>query len=418
MKVTFLFQFKFHWQAVSPPARLHALFPVALAAADSPRGAASAAQQLGFGDASLRFLCGAISGATAKTLIAPLDRVKIIFQVSRTRFSFAGVGQELSRTYATEGIRGLFKGNGAQIIRVCPYSGIQLLSFDVYCRALLAKRRAADGSSGSGSGSNIDVGASAAAQLTSIERVAAGAAAGATSVICTYPLDLLRARLAVMRESPQGAAQFRGLYSAAKDMVKKGGMVNMYRGLTPTLLGILPYAGISYSTFEWLKQWSRSMHHGLDPSTRERLLFGGVAGFMGQASTYPLDIVRRRMQTEGYTPNHAHNSIDTPSSSPSPSTSTAASAATTLGSNDERRRNGVFRKLLLNFRWKEGGAVDTLTRVYSTEGFQRGLFKGLSLNAIKGPIAVGVSFTTYDLLKKALRLEGGGEGRGGHGGGG
>ena len=57
-------------------------------------------------------------------------------------------------------------------------------------------------------------------------------------------------------------------------------------------------------------------------------------------------------------------------------------------------------------RRTEGGMVDTLHFVYSREG-RRGLFKGLSMNVVKGPIAVGVSFTVYDLLKGALRLEGG-----------
>lgn len=325
--------------------------------------------------------------------------MKIIFQVSRTPFCFAGVGRELSRTYAAEGIRGLFKGNGAQILRVCPYSGIQLLTFDVYCRALLSR--------GGRSCYNVGVDAadkdkdmqqhrSAAAQLSSIERVAAGAAAGATSVICTYPLDLLRARLAVMRETPEGAARFRGLFSAAREMVRQGGFASMYRGLTPTLFGILPYAGISYSTFEFLKERSRAHHGGAEPTTSARLIYGGISGFMGQASTYPLDIVRRRMQTEGYAPMHAHLE--------------PAAAATATPPPPP----GAFHRALLRLRWKEGGAVDTLTRVYGTEGIRGGLFKGLSLNAVKGPIAVGVSFTTYDLLKKAFGLEGGAGGA--HGG--
>jgi solute carrier family 25 protein 42 len=41
--------------------------------------------------------------------------------------------------------------------------------------------------------------------------------------------------------------------------------------------------------------------------------------------------------------------------------------------------------------------------VINEEGFINGLYKGLSMNWVKGPIAVGISFTTFDLMTKFLR---------------
>lgn len=87
----------------------------------------------------------------------------------------------------------------------------------------------------------------------------------------------------------------------------------------------------------------------------ERLLFGACAGLIGQSASYPLDVVRRRMQTAGVT-GHTYSSI-----------------------------------------------LLTMQEIIREEGLVRGLYKGLSMNWVKGPIAVGISFMTFDLTQILLR---------------
>lgn len=50
-----------------------------------------------------------------------------------------------------------------------------------------------------------------------------------------------------------------------------------------------------------------------------------------------------------------------------------------------------------------GTILGTMREIVSEEGLIRGLYKGLSMNWVKGPIAVGISFTTFDLTQIMLR---------------
>lgn len=49
------------------------------------------------------------------------------------------------------------------------------------------------------------------------------------------------------------------------------------------------------------------------------------------------------------------------------------------------------------------GCLINMCLFCSTEGIRRGFYKGLSMNWIKGPIAVGISYATYDSFKDVFR---------------
>lgn len=71
-----------------------------------------------------------------------------------------------------------------------------------------------------------------------------------------------------------------------------------YRGFTITVLGMVPYAGISFLTYGRLKSLvppSISKQH----RTSVDLACGAVAGVMSQTASYPFEVVRRRMQVGG-----------------------------------------------------------------------------------------------------------------------
>ena len=132
-------------------------------------------------------------------------------------------------------------------------------------------------------------------------RFVAGSLAGSTGQMLTYPLDRARAVMAVTNSKDQTGKQYKNLVCVFANIYRTEGLLAFYRGLTPTLLGVIPYAGTSFFTYETLKGWTikrrrkegeTGSHMFMLPTPVERLGCGAIAGLLGQASSYPLDIVR------------------------------------------------------------------------------------------------------------------------------
>jgi solute carrier family 25 (mitochondrial phosphate transporter), member 23/24/25/41 len=92
---------------------------------------------------------------------------------------YRGVISSLVQMVKIEGAQGLFKGNGTNVIRIAPYSAIQFLSYEKYKRKFLMMN-----------GGQSE-------HLTPVQNLVAGGFAGITSLLCTYPLDLVRSRLTI-----------------------------------------------------------------------------------------------------------------------------------------------------------------------------------------------------------------------------
>ena len=76
----------------------------------------------------------------AKSVVAPFDRIKILYQISSARFHIHQVPGVALRIIQEEGLSALWKGNTATMIRVFPYSGIQFMVFD-RCKTFLLREQ-------------------------------------------------------------------------------------------------------------------------------------------------------------------------------------------------------------------------------------------------------------------------------------
>ena len=88
------------------------------------------------------------------------------------------------------------------------------------------------------------------------ERVMAGGVAGGIAQSAIYPLEMIRTRLGV---APVGTYQ--GITDCAKQVYRKEGAKAFYRGLTPSMAGIIPYAGKACLKCDGSLIWTAVLTH-------------------------------------------------------------------------------------------------------------------------------------------------------------
>ncbi|KAG5228269.1 mitochondrial adenine nucleotide transporter [Salix suchowensis] len=235
-------------------------------------------------------VAGGVAGGVSRTAVAPLERLKILLQVQNPHsIKYNGTIQGLKYIWRTEGLRGMFKGNGTNCARIVPNSAVKFFSYEEASKGILWFYRKQTG--------NDD------AQLTPLLRLGAGACAGIIAMSATYPMDMVRGRLTV--QTDKSPCHYRGITHALSTVLKEEGPRALYKGWLPSVIGVIPYVGLNFSVYESLKDWLlKTNPFGLvednELGVTTRLACGAAAGTVGQTIAYPLDVIRRRMQMVGW----------------------------------------------------------------------------------------------------------------------
>jgi len=225
---------------------------------------------------------GGLAGMCAKTAVAPLDRCKILLQAQNVHYKDMGVYATLKKIVQQEKAAALFKGNGAQLVRVFPSAGIQFATYETL-KVYLPKVTGLD-------------------KNQQMVNFLAGAGAGVTSVSLTFPLDTIRVRVAFQ----VGSTKSVGIIQTGKTIVSSEGCIGgLYRGLLPTLVSAAPLKGLQFFFFEFSKS-TLLQHCSFFCSVTEdgdrclsvpaHMVCGGLSAAVAQTVTYPVDVARRRMQ--------------------------------------------------------------------------------------------------------------------------
>ncbi|KAF3502690.1 hypothetical protein F2Q69_00045329 [Brassica cretica] len=217
-------------------------------------------------------LAGGLAGAVSRTATAPLDRLKVVLQVQR---GHAGVLPTVRKIWREDKLTGFFRGNGLNVMKVAPESAIKFCAYEML-KPLIG---------GEGGG---DIGTSV--------RLLAGGMAGAVAQTAIYRMDLVKTRLQTCVSEGGKAPK---LWKLTKDIWVREGPRAFYKGLFPSLLGIVPYAGIDLAAYETLKDLSRTyILHDTEPGPLIQLSCGMTSGALGASCVYPLQVVRTRMQAD------------------------------------------------------------------------------------------------------------------------
>ncbi|XP_023620396.1 calcium-binding mitochondrial carrier protein SCaMC-3 isoform X2 [Myotis lucifugus] len=185
-----------------------------------------------------QLVAGAVAGAVSRTGTAPLDRLKVFMQVHSSKTNQLNILGGLRNMIKEGGASSLWRGNGINVLKIAPESAIKFMAYE----------------------------------------------------------QVLKTRLTLRR-----TGQYKGLLDCAWRIMEREGPRAFYHGYLPNVLGIIPYAGIDLAVYEtlknrWLQQYS---HDSADPGILVLLACGTISSTCGQIASYPLALVRTRMQAQG-----------------------------------------------------------------------------------------------------------------------
>jgi len=296
------------------------------------------------------FALGGVSGAVAKTLTAPIERIKLVIQTQDANPKirsgevprYKGMIDCGSRIISEQGFARFWDGNFVNCIRYFPTQAFNLAFKDTFKKMFPKYNPKTEFAKFFG------------ANLVS------GGLAAAASMTIVYPLDYARTRLA--SDVGSGKKTFSGLGDCIrKTMAGPGGVGALYTGFGVSVVGIVGYRGLQLGCFDTIT--------GLNPYKKDKGILGAASTFaaaqtaitIGAGATYPFDTVRRRLQMQSEKPKEQH---------------------------------------------LYAGTLDCFQKIAAEEGLAKGLYKGFLANVVRS-VGGALVLVFYDRAKNYLGMAGG-----------
>ncbi|XP_023190807.1 calcium-binding mitochondrial carrier protein SCaMC-1-A-like isoform X1 [Xiphophorus maculatus] len=221
----------------------------------------------GFGAWKTFVLSAGLSDAVSRTATAPIDRLKTQLQVFGSK-AFSQGFQELREG----GLRSMWQGNVVNVLKGTPQSTLQCL---IYAQMkVYTQNRSQE-------------------NLTVQQRFGLGCVSGTVAHAAFYPLEVLKVRLNL-----QQTGTYHGVVACARSIYKHESMSSFYRGFRPSILCMIPYAGVECAVHQSIMSWAKS--NPTYSSDSKLFFFSFVAFASGQISSYPLAVIRTQQQAQAF----------------------------------------------------------------------------------------------------------------------
>eukprot|EP01132_Coremiostelium_polycephalum_P009124 gene9124-11180_t len=245
-------------------------------------------------DFIIEIISGSLSGALTRMLIAPLDVVKIRFQLQNTpkhsniKPKYTNIYQCLKTVIREEGIRSLWKGNLSAEFLWISYASVQFSSYNLVT-GLLDPKYLQHQKDSHGTGSQI----SHHYKPSPIISFISGGLTGVLSTTATYPFDIIRTNIINEHQKTTITQTYRKI-------IEKQGTMALYKGLNSSLLQIVPQMALQFTFYETFKHMMiRSSYKSVKVASDDPLIHflgGAAAGGLSKFFVLPFDVVKKRLQ--------------------------------------------------------------------------------------------------------------------------
>ncbi|GMR48776.1 hypothetical protein PMAYCL1PPCAC_18971, partial [Pristionchus mayeri] len=297
---------------------------------------------------------GLASGVATRAIIQPLDVLKIRFQLQEEPIGgkrsgkYRGVIQSIRLIAREEGIRAFWKGHIPAQGLSAVYGLVQFSSYEWFSEKISVNTGGELGRAGTD--------------------FLAGGIAGSLAMSAAMPLDVIRTRLVAQAQAaggdPDGTrpVAYRGTLHAMRKIGRNEGAIGFFRGWLPSVAQVAPYTGLQFWFYNAICTRLDNLT-GQHDAKLNQFLSGAAAGTLAKTILYPLDMVRHRLQMNGFQRGSA------------------------FGSTSDYSR----------------GMIRSVINIVGREGML-GLFKGLWPSQIKAAANSGFAFLFYELLITAPLL--------------